>query len=86
MTRLMIDGETISVQSTPKGIPINFTWQERIHRIERVRERREVDTGWWNGEEHVHRTIFAITTADGMLCTIYFDHLEDAWYLEKLYD
>ncbi len=57
MTRLMIDGEPISVQATPKGIPIDFTWQERIHRIEQVRERREVDTGWWNGEEHIQSSI-----------------------------
>ncbi len=86
MTRLLIDGEPISVDLNPDGKPIGFSWQRRMYVIDRVRERREIDTGWWNGEELVHRTIFAVTTTNGTLCTIYLDHLEENWHLEKLYD
>lgn len=86
MSRLLRVAETIAVESDSDGNPNCFTWQNQNHTIERIRQRREIEIGWWSEEGTTHRHIFTVTTTDGMLCVIYFNHLDGDWYLEKLYD
>jgi hypothetical protein len=86
MTRLWAGGEPIRVESDSSGRPIYFTWQGRRHRIERIQQRWQVETDWWSDEGHIWRDCLAVTTADGLLCVLYQDLLNEGWYLVQAYD
>lgn len=86
MSRLFLGGETIGVDLDAKGNPIRFTWLGQPYAVDHIYQHREVDMAWWSEEGPTHRDIFALTTTDGMLCVIHFDHLDGYWHLEKMYD
>ena len=86
MTRLFSEAETIQPRLDQLGRPSSFTWATRIHTIDHVIQRWEVDTEWWSELGRVNREYFAVTTREGMLCVLYFDHLDEQWRLEKIYD
>ncbi|MBI4789673.1 MAG: hypothetical protein HY782_21800 [Chloroflexi bacterium] len=86
MTRLWTAGQEIRVQRDAHGKLLKFTWQGRTHPIQKVRQRWQVDADWWSEEGRVFREYFAVTTTDGLLCVLYFDFLDEQWYIAKCYD
>lgn len=86
MTRLWPAGNEIEVKRDPRGNLLSFTWQGRTHPIQKVRQRWQVDTDWWSTQGRVYREYLAVTTADGLLCVLYLDFLDEQWYLAKCYD
>ncbi len=85
MTRLWPDSENITVE-LKAGWPVRFTWRGRSHPVQKIRQRWQVDGDWWGEQGRVWREYMALTTADGMLCVIYFDLLDQSWHLSRLYD
>lgn len=86
MTRLWPEGETIRVTLGESGWPAQFTWQGQAHRVQQIRQRWQVDGDWWSEDGHVWREYIALTTADGLLCVLYFDLLGRGWHMSKVYD
>lgn len=86
MTRLWLDSELIQVELGESGWPVRFIWNGQAHTVRQVRQRWQVDSDWWSDAGHVWREYMALTTADGFLCVIYFNLLDQNWYLSKLYD
>ncbi len=86
MTRPWSSGSEIDVKIDLRGKILSFTWQGRTHPIQKVHQRWQVNCDWWSEEGEAHREYSAVTTTDGLLCVIYQDLLNDAWYLAKLYD
>lgn len=86
MTRLWAEGAPISVETNSDGCPTRFAWRGRVHRLQRIQQRWQVDTDWWSDDGHVWRDYLAVVTADGLLCVLYYDMLAEGWYLAKLYD
>ena len=84
MTRLYPAGVPLTVTIDKAGRPRRFVLQGRPHHIQQIRQRWQVDTEWW--QERIWRAYFAVTTAEGLLCVLYYDLAADAWYLSKLYD
>lgn len=85
MTRLW-EGEPITVESDAQGRPLRFSWQGRLHHIERIQQQWQVDVDWWDEGGRAWRLYLAVTTVQGVLCVIYQDLLEERWYLSKIYD
>ena len=69
-----------------RGQPFRFAWQGRSHRLQQVQQRWQVDSDWWSEEGRIWREYLAVITTGGLLCVIYFDFLEQGWYLAKIYD
>lgn len=86
MSRLFGEDETIQPRLDQLGRPSSFTCASGIHTINHVIQRWEIDTEWWSELGRVNREYFAVTTREGMLCVLYFDHLNEEWHLEKVYD
>lgn len=79
-------GEPVEGWVNGEGRLVRFRWQGRIYPIERVQQQWEVDTDWWEEGGRVWRLYLAVTTVQGVLCVLYQDRLDEAWYLSKLYD
>ena len=47
--------------------------------------RWRVHTRWWTDEE-IWRDYWEVTTDTGLLSTLYYDRLSEAWYLERVYE
>ncbi|HEY3341712.1 MAG TPA: DUF6504 family protein [Anaerolineae bacterium] len=86
MARLWSDSELIKVELGAGGWPVRFTWNGQAHAVRQIRQRWQVDGDWWSEAGHVWREYMALTTAGGLLCVIYFNLLDQNWYLSKLYD
>ena len=69
-----------------QGRPLRFVWQGRSHRLQQIQQRWQIDSDWWSEEGRVWRDYFAVITTSGILCVIYFDLLEQVWYVAKIYD
>ena len=86
MTRFWPEGDPIDMVLDGQGSPLRFTWQGRSHRLQQVQQRWQIDTDWWSEEGRIWRDYLAVTTADGLLCVIYYDFLQEGWYVGKVYD
>jgi hypothetical protein len=86
VARLWQDSELIQVELGAGGWPARFIWQAHTHTVQQIRQRWQVDGDWWSEAGHVWREYMALTTASGLLCVIYFNLLDQNWYLSKLYD
>ncbi len=86
MTRFWARGQAIQIQRNERGRLLNFTWRGQTHPVQKVRQQWQVDNDWWSEEGRVYREYFAVTTTDGILCVVYFDFLDEQWYLAKCYD
>lgn len=85
MTRLFTH-EPITVRVNDTGRPLSFVWLERKYLIERIIQRWEVDTDWWEVTGRIWRQYTALITTCGVLCVIYWDMVTEQWMVEKVYD
>lgn len=87
MTRLWTTGHAIEVERNPRASTVRaFTWRGRMHTVQKVRQRWQVDTDWWSEEGRVHRDYWRVTTTDGLCCDLYLDLLDEQWYIARCYD
>lgn len=86
MTRLWVEGEPIQMETDSEGRPVRFRWRGRLYRLQRVQQRWQVDSDWWSAEGRIWRDYWAVTTFEGLLCVIYYDHLTAAWRIAREYD
>lgn len=84
MTRFYATGAPLQVLTDKQGQPLRFTWHGHTHQVQQIAQRWQVDTEWW--QERIWRAYYAVTTTDGVLCVLYNDLTDGAWYLSKLYD
>jgi hypothetical protein len=84
MSRLWVGGDPIEVEMDSNGLPGALHWRGAWHPVTGIANRWRVRTGWW--VEETWREYFKLTTADGLLCTIYHDLNVDAWFCARLYD
>jgi Domain of unknown function (DUF6504) len=84
MSRLWRDGDPIEVELDPDSLPRAFYWRGAWRQVACIANRWRVRAGWWS--EEVWREYFKLTTADGLLCTIYRDLHTGAWFCARLYD
>jgi hypothetical protein len=83
MTQLWPEGLPIEVDMRD-GQPIALYWQYRRRTARAVTDQWLIHDNWWQDE--IWRHYFQMITADGLLCVIYRDLLDDRWYLERVYD
>jgi hypothetical protein len=86
MTRLWPRGDPIEVLPGAGGAPQSFRWHGGWHQVAAIANRWRVQTNWWQPAEEVDRAYFKLTTADGLLCVLYTDLRDGAWYCARLYD
>jgi hypothetical protein len=86
MTHTWPGGVAIHVVEDERKRPVQFYWQGQLHGITGIDEQWQVDGDWWHEEGRIWRDYFAVTTEDGLLCVLYYDHLAEEWRLSKLYD
>ena len=55
-------------------------------RLQQIQQRWQVDSDWWSEEGRIWRDYFAAITTSGLFCVLYFDLLEQGWYMAKIYD
>ena len=85
MPRLWNEGKSLQVELKDLW-PMRFTWKGHTHAVRQIYDHWKIDTGWWDDAKHISREYFELTTADGLLCAIYYDFLSESWYLAELYD
>ena len=86
MSRLWVESELIQVELSGGVWPARFTWNGRVHMVQQIHQRWQVDGDWWSEAGRVWREYLALTTTGGLLCVIYFNLLDQNWYLSKVYD
>ena len=86
MTRLWPQGEPIHLTLDATQRPLRFTWRGQSHAIRAIHQDWQVDTDWWSEDGRIYRHYFAVTTASGLLCVVYYDFSEENWRLAKVYD
>jgi Family of unknown function (DUF6504) len=86
MTRLWPKGDPVQVSLGEDGAPAQFFWGGRWHVVTTVANRWRVRSSWWLPAADAHREYIKLTTEDGLLCTLYRDLCNDAWYCTRLFD
>jgi len=84
MTKLWRSAQPINVATDDGGVPESFSWHGDVHRIGAVYNSWRVHSDWWRGT--IWRDYYKLDTTGGLLCIIYHDLVEDAWYLSRIYD
>ena len=86
MSRLFLPALSIEVVAVRRTAPNSFTWERRLHPIERIEEYWLADIGWWRPDDHISRDYYLLTTKTGLLVEIFRSRLTSGWYLQRLYD
>jgi len=69
-----------------EGAPVRFQLRGEWHEVAFIANRWRVHTTWWLPEASAQREYFKLATAGGLLCTLYHDLQNDAWYCARVYD
>jgi hypothetical protein len=86
MTRLWPNGDPIVMTLDAEGLPDGFTWRGRRHPVDAVANRWRVQAAWWSPEAMAWREYYKLATVDGLLCLVYQDLRDGAWFCARLYD
>jgi hypothetical protein len=86
MTRLFAHPEPIQVMADSDGVPVSINWRGRWRTLSSICNRWRVTSSWWNPGGYAQREYVKLVTEDGLLCTVYRDMVNDAWYLDRIYD
>jgi hypothetical protein len=86
MTRLWAAGDPVQVVVQEDGTPLRFQWCGIRHDVSLVANRWRVRSSWWLPAVDAHREYIKLTTTDGLLCILYHDLRNDAWYCARVYD
>jgi hypothetical protein len=83
MSFLWLPAQPITMHLQQKQ-PETFEWKGRRHRVVRIAKSWRTDWGWWR--LRLWRDYYKLVTNTGLLVLVYYDLLEDCWYLQQLYD
>lgn len=86
MTRLWPNGVPVQVTLNADGVPVSFLWQGHWHTVAAIANRWRLRSSWWLPDADAHREYIKLTTQGGLLCTLYRDLRDDAWYCMRVYD
>lgn len=67
-----------------EGEPVEFQWHGKIHCILRITRHWRVDVEWWR--LRIWRDYYKVVTNTGLLAVVYYDLLDEQWYLQQVYD
>jgi hypothetical protein len=84
MTKLWPEGVPLQVIRDADETPQTFLWRGRWHTVAEIGLRWRVEVDWWAAE--VRRDYVKLTTAEGLLCTLYRDLHTGQWFWARLYD
>ncbi|MCI0579739.1 MAG: hypothetical protein L0332_24390 [Chloroflexi bacterium] len=84
MTRLLPEGQVITVTSDGEDAPITFKWKMRRHDTQTIINHWRMDILW--EESRIWRDYFTLLTNTGLKVTLVHDLLTDSWYLHELFD
>jgi hypothetical protein len=84
VTRLLPAGERIAMQVDGAGLPVCLTWRGETHPVEQIANHWRLDMGWWHFR--LWRDYYKLTTVTGLLVEVYSNRVDDAWYVQRLYD
>ena len=86
MTRLWPEGDPVEVEVDGDGLPVRFCQRGAWHAVAQIANRWRVRAGWWLPDAEAAREYVKLTTTDGLLCTLYRDLRDGAWYCARVYD
>lgn len=91
MTRLLAEPEPITVDVDAAGLPVRFVWRGIVHEVDLIANRWRVTSTWWIASAAAAREYVKLSTAEGLLCTIYRDltigeSAADGWYMARVFD
>jgi len=65
----------------PDGAPRAVTIRGTQQRVAEVRDTWLIEDEWWR--KPIRRQYFQLLLADGVICTLYHDLVEDRWYAQS---
>jgi hypothetical protein len=65
-----------------RGVPSEVLWRGEWRRSSRVEEVWRVEDGWWRPRP-VRRTYFRLALEDGLVVTVYLDHVDGRWWSQR---
>jgi hypothetical protein len=83
MTYLWLPAQPIVMHLQSKK-PSDFEWKRRKHRVVWIAKTWRMDWGWWR--LRLWRDYYKVVTDTGLLVVVYYDLLDDKWYLQQLFD
>lgn len=83
MTRLLRPPRPIEVETGDDGCPRHVRGDPLVGPVEAV-QRWIADVDWWS--QPVAREYWRVLLRGRLLCEIYRDRADGAWYLERVYD
>ncbi len=86
MTRLFSHPEPIEVIADSAGTPLSLRYGDRWRTVTLICNQWRVTTSWWESAAYAHREYTKLVADDELLCTVYRDLTNDAWYLDRIYD
>jgi hypothetical protein len=70
------------VRTGDSGAPEEVLLKGSWRRCSRIEEVWRVEDGWWRPKP-VRRTYFRLTLEDGLLLTVYLDHVAGGWWTQR---
>lgn len=86
MTRIWPDGIPVTVILDDELMPTRFVWNDAPHVVSHIAMRWEVQTDWWSEAGETYREYVRLITKSGLLCDLFYDHLDPGWKLARVYD
>jgi len=80
--RTFLSGTTSSFREAPVRFQLRGEW----HEVAFIANRWRVHTTWWRPEASAQREYFKLATSGGLLCVLYHDLQDQAWYCARVYD
>jgi hypothetical protein len=84
MTRLWLESVPVTVEVNGQGLPVILIWNGRRHQVALIANHWRVDMEWW--QRRVWRHYYKLATESGLLVLVYQDLVDEAWYLQRIYD
>ncbi len=80
------EGAGASRAVAPGAAPVRFQLRGEWYEVAFIVNRWRVYTTWWLPEADAQREYVKLVSTDGLLCTLYCDLRDGAWYCARIYD
>jgi hypothetical protein len=72
--------QPIQVRTTKRGRPAEIRTQRGRQSVREIQDIWRIDDEWWR--EPVRRFYYRVLLANGHLCTVYEDQVEEKWFMQ----